>query len=373
MPRNVVITGGKGFLGWHLRCRLRALTDDTVVVLGRGDLADPARAAEQLALADLVFHLAGVNRGTDTAVFEGNIAAARQLIGALRVKGCAPQLVCANSIHATGPTPYGRGKAQAVSELREWAAGVDAPIADVRLPNLFGEHGRPHYNSVVATFCHQLARREQPTVERDAELPLLHAQQAAHALVEAVGVSGAISPEGSRRTVTWIRDRLTMLASVYRDGDFPDLADTLDRDLFNTYRSHCFPEAYPMVQPTHGDERGRLFECARSHGGQGQTIVSSSYPGITRGQHFHLHKVERFLVMAGEAQIALRRLFDDSVVRFDVRGTEPMAVDMPTMWAHSITNTGRDELHTLFWAGDLFDPKEPDTFAERVEQPVGAP
>lgn len=363
---HAVITGGRGFLGWHLSCRLRALSNVEVTILGSGELGSLHRAAEVLASADVVFHIAGVNRGSDAAVLDGNVAAAQQLVAGLTAAKARPSVVYASSVHAAGSTAYGRGKGLAGELLVGWAAGAGTSCAEVRLPNVFGEHGRPHYNSVVATFSHLLATGDEPTVESDAEIQLLHAQQAADALISAVGSSGLSTPGGTPRRVTWLRDRLSDLARTYRSGDIPDVTSPFDRDLFNTYRSHCFPDAYPMPRQLHVDQRGALLECVRAHGGQGQTFVSSSHPGAVRGEHFHLHKIERFLVLAGEAQIALRRLFDDTVFRFDVAGDIPVFIDMPTMWAHSITNTGDGELTTLFWTADLFNPTQPDTYPERV-------
>ncbi|MCB0916895.1 MAG: capsule biosynthesis protein CapF, partial [Actinobacteria bacterium] len=138
------------------------------------------------------------------------------------------------------------------------------------------------------------------------------------------------------------------------------------RDLFNTYRSYTFPENWPIHPPVNGDQRGELFETVRAQGGEAQVFFSATRPGFTRGQHYHLHKVERFLVLRGTGEIRLRKLFSDEVVAFPVDGSRPAIVDMPTMWVHSITNTGSDELVTLFYADDIYDPNDPDTYPEEV-------
>jgi UDP-2-acetamido-2,6-beta-L-arabino-hexul-4-ose reductase len=236
-----------------------------------------------------------------------------------------------------------------------------ARFEDARLPNLFGEHGRPHYNSVIATFCRLLADGAAPRIDEDRTLDLLHATDAAAVLL---GLDKAAAPV--RCSVRQIAGRLTEFATVYRDGQIPALVSDFDVRLFNTYRSHCFPAHYPIALPRHSDARGELVEAVKAHGGGGQTFFSTTRPGITRGQHFHLAKVERFLVVRGEAEIALRRVLHDDVVRFRVSGREPAIVDMPTMWAHSITNVGTEDLLTLFWANEVFDPASPDTYAETV-------
>jgi UDP-2-acetamido-2,6-beta-L-arabino-hexul-4-ose reductase len=171
---------------------------------------------------------------------------------------------------------------------------------------------------------------------------------------------------GTPTTVQSVFDILSRFNGLYATGDIPSLLFPMDVDLFNTLRSARFPGHYPIVLSPRTDNRGSLVEVVRSHGGHGQTFVSTTKPGITRGEHFHLRKVERFVVLRGGARISLRKLFTDEVVCFDVTGEAPVIVDMPTMWVHNITNTGESELTTLFWAHELFDPAAPDTFPEPV-------
>lgn len=369
---KVAITGAEGFLGWHARCALKARGEDFVAI-GRAVTADSDRLDAALGGADAVLHLAGPNRADPTALREQHLGLARGLTGALDRMSARPNLVYANSIQSGNGTPFGDGKAAAAEHLVAWGQKTGTAVADVRLPNLFGEHGRPHYNSVVATFCHELANGATPVIEQDRVLPLLHVQDAIDGLLDAVGTDpepgdagGIREPEGRATSVSTLLGTLTGFRDVYATGDIPDINDPLHLALFNTYRSFCFPQLYPILPPLRADNRGHLFECVKGHGGQTQVFCSTSHPGITRGEHFHLRKVERFLVLQGTAEIALRRLFDDAVVRFQVSGTAPAIVDMPTMWAHSITNTGDDELLTLFWAHEILDPSNPDTYPEPV-------
>jgi UDP-2-acetamido-2,6-beta-L-arabino-hexul-4-ose reductase len=357
MPESLVITGAGGFLGWHVRVMAHAMGLPPAVCVGRDGIGD----VRSLDGVDRVVHLAGVNRGDDAEVFDGTVAAAEALARALRACTTPPKtVVFANSIHAGNGTPYGDGKAAAARILAEATRWTGATFVDQRLPNLFGEHGRPHYNSVVATFCRLIADGDTPRIHQDRELELLHAGDAAATLL------GAEPVPAEPMTVAQIAERLRCFATVYRGADIPELANRFDVRLFNTYRSHCFPRHAPIRLARRADPRGELVEAVRVHGGGGQTFCSSTLPGITRGEHYHLAKVERFVVIAGEAEIALRRLFTPEVVRFRVSGREPVAVDMPTMWAHNITNVGDGELRTLFWANDLHDPARPDTYPEQV-------
>jgi UDP-2-acetamido-2,6-beta-L-arabino-hexul-4-ose reductase len=363
MTGPLVVTGATGFLGWHVRVLARASGLPEPVLVPAADLRDARRLAGLLDGAGRVLHLAGVNRGEAAEVSGGNAELARALAAGLAACGTPPKaVVFANSVQAGNGTPYGDGKATAAATLADATRWSGSAFYDVALPNLFGEHGRPHYNSVVATFCRVLADGGSPRVREDRELDLLHSTDAAAMLL---GVEGAEAVRPNRRTVGQLASRLEHFADLYRTGDIPTLADRLEVRLFNTYRSHLFPANTPLRLIRHADARGDLVEAVRAHGA-GQTFCSSTRPGVTRGEHFHLAKVERFLVLHGEAEIRLRRVLHGDVLHLRVSGDEPSIVDMPTMWAHDITNVGRGELLTLFWSNDIFDPGRPDTYRELV-------
>lgn len=364
MP-SVAMTGMGGFLGWHTRGALRekGLTAQQIPV---GREFDSAVADAALSEASRLIHLAGVNRAGDDEIRDGNVLFAQQIADALRRSDAPPTVVVyADSIQAGNGTVYGDAKAEAADIRGAAASDLGLQFHDLRLPNLFGEHGRPFYNAVTATFCHILAEGGHPKVENNKELTLLHAQNAADLLIG----NASLEDQGRvevRETVSGLLERLAMFARVYRAGEIPDIATPFDRGLFNTYRSYTFETQTPIRLTRHADGRGSFFEIIRSHGGPGQSSFSTTIPGITRGDHFHRRKIERFTVLAGRATIALRRLFPDQVYRFEVVGDEPAAIDMPTMWTHNITNSGDEVLYTSFWTSDIFDPANPDTIAERV-------
>ncbi|MFF1571174.1 NAD-dependent epimerase/dehydratase family protein [Leifsonia sp. NPDC058292] len=362
---TIALTGANGFLGWHVRCAAHSagMAERLIAV---GDAYDSEQAASAVSDADTVIHLAGVNRAPDDEIVSGNRLFAEQLASAVLSAATPPRrVVFADSIQSGNGTPYGVGKQLAADILRTAAERVGAQFDGVLLPNLFGEHGRPFYNSVVATFSHLLAEGGEPEIVDDRELTLLHAQNAADVLLDESGAA-RIPSLTEAETVSGLLRRLSAIASTYAGGEIPDIADPFDRDLFNTYRASAFLASPAHRSTRNADARGSFFEIVRSHGGPGQSSFSTTVSGISRGDHYHRRKVERFTVLSGEATISLRRMFTAERVDLPVSGAEPASIDMPTMWAHSITNVGESDLYTAFWTNELFDPAHPDTIAERV-------
>ncbi len=365
--KAIGITGAGGQLGTYACARLQYHHQMAVHPADRAVMSSPSMLQAICAQSDVVVHLAGVNRGTDAEVAEGNPRLAQDLVTACHAAGKAPQIIFASSIHRDGSSLYGQAKAAASDILKSFCAESGAPYAEIVFPNLFGEFTRPFYNSFVGTFCHQTAKGETPTVNADAPIDLMHYRDAADAIADAIAnpETGVVRPKGVSTSVGAVAAKLAAFEADYATGVIPDLRQEFDLQLFNTYRSYLYPARYPIMLVRHADQRGSFFECVRERNG-GQTSFSTTRPGITRGNHFHFDKIERFLVLAGKARISIRKLYTDEVVHFDVDGERPCAIDMPTLHTHNITNTGPGELVTLFWSHDLFDPAKPDTYVEAV-------
>lgn len=373
LMNRVVVTGAGGLLGWHGAAHLHARNCAAsfkseplpfhLVTLDRAGFSDDAALAAALAGADAVLHFAGVNRGADAEVERGNIEIAERLAVACRAAGAAPHIVYANSTHAGTDSPYGRSKRAAGDIL----AAVTRRFTDLVLPHIFGEGARPFYNNVTATLIHQVTRGETPTVNAGGQVRLLHAGAAVEAAIGAFldGTTGELRPEPRPMGVEELLSRIQGFHAAYAAGVFPDLADPFDLALFNSYRAALYPDFFPRPLKLNSDARGVLFEAVKGGGG-GQTFLSWTEPGITRGNHFHLDKVERFLVLEGEAIIRIRRALGGPVWEYRVNGAAPSAVDMPTLHTHSIENTGDKPLLTLFWTQAIFDPAAPDTYADPV-------
>ena len=367
---KIGITGANGFIGWHLRCYLKTRNDvEEIRLAGREVFQSHEKLVEFVDGVDVIVHLAGVNRAEPKELVEGNSEPAAQLVKALEQVGNKPFLAYTSSTQAViVNSPYAEGKA-AVSEIfKIWATNSGARFVNLIVPHVFGEYGRPNYNSAVATFAHQVAAGEVPSVHKDGQLELVHVQDLVEQIINLFkqGVSGDIRVEGRATGVIEAADQLKLLHHTYVDeGQFPDLSEHFTRCLFNTLRGAIAHSERHRVVTKHEDDRGWLVETVKANSG-GQCFVSTTKQGITRGNHFHLRKVERFVVLQGKAKIQLRKLFSDEVISYDLDGNVPSYVDIPTMHTHSITNVGENELITLFWSDEFFDPDTPDTTFEEV-------
>lgn len=370
---KIAITGAGGLIGWHAAARVHAANcaarfkgmeaPHDLVLLDHAGFDDDAALHAAITGADAVLHFAGVNRAPDDVVEAVNPAIARRLAEACSITESRPHVVYANSTHATSDTPYGRSKRIAGEVL----SGIGGRYSDLVLPHIFGEGARPRYNNVTATFIEGVISGETPEINPEGRVSLLHAGAAAQAALDAIteGQTGTIRPVSRDIAVTELFELLRRFHADYQANIYPDLRDPFTVALFNSYRAALYPDGFPRPLKLNTDARGSLFEAVKGGGG-GQTFLSTTMPGVTRGDHFHLNKVERFLVVQGEAVIRIRKVLSDEVWEYRVSGAAPAPVDMPTLHTHSIENVSDTELLTLFWTHDLFDPANPDTFADKV-------
>ena len=322
---------------------------------------------ESLKNADLVLHLAGINRAEPDVVESGNCDIAKLLVRALTASNSKAHVVYANSTHAGADSPYGRGKQAAHKMLEAWANLSSASYTNFILPHIFGEKARPYYNNVTSTLCHQVVAGEKPTIHDGAAVELLHAGSVIDAMLLAYDSAqvGSIRIPGRSMSVSELYKQLLHFRIGNESNTYPDLSDDFIAKLFNTYRTVEYPSAFPKNIDLHIDQRGMLFEAVKGGGG-GQTFMSWTEPGIERGNHFHRTKIERFLVVSGKAEIRIRPLFEERIDTYRVSGDKPGYVDIPTLHTHSIVNIGDEPLLTLFWAHEIFEPESPDTYAHPV-------
>lgn len=369
----VLVTGAGGFIGRNLCAALRRLPDVEVVEY---DVGTPRSVLEgALPRARVVYHLAGINRPVDPSEFEtGNHGFTKELLGMIASAGARPRVVATSSTQAELDNPYGKSKLAAEDELRAAARDLGLEVLIYRLTNVFGKWCRPFYNSVIATFCYQTAHGEALRVDDPAkEIDFIYVDDVVREFLsclreEAPDSGGrawrSVEP-AYRRSLADIVSLLEGFCESRRTASLPDFRDLFSKYLYSTYLSYLEPEAFIYAADKKVDERGYLFELLKNPG-FGQIFVSRTKPGVTRGNHYHHTKVEKFCVIEGSARVAFRDLNTQRTICFDVTGQECRIIDIPPGWTHNITNTGDGELLTLFWANEPFDAERPDTFFEKV-------
>jgi UDP-2-acetamido-2,6-beta-L-arabino-hexul-4-ose reductase len=371
---RIVVTGANGFIGKNLVVRLNELANITVSSFVRGD--DMARLPELVAQADAVVHLAGENRPADEAAFsQVNAGLTSALCEAIQQEyattGRHVPLVLASSTQAERDNPYGRSKLAAEAAVKSLVQATGNHCVAFRLPGVFGKWCRPNYNSVVATFCHNLARDLPIQInDPDTSVKLVYVDDVVNALLSALEApspgytQAAVEPE---YTVT-----LGKLAAQIRA--FADCRSTLMservgtglvRALYATYVSYLPNEKFSYEVQQHADPRGVFVEMLKTPD-SGQFSYFTAHPGITRGGHYHHTKTEKFLVIKGEALFRFRHLLTDELVELRTSGATPQVVDTIPGWSHDITNVGDDEMVVMLWANENFDRQKPDTVASKV-------
>ncbi|MEP0189431.1 MAG: NAD-dependent epimerase/dehydratase family protein [Erythrobacter sp.] len=370
---RIAVTGAKGLLGWHAAARIHAQAcaarfrgenpEHELVQIDRAIFSDPTALSKALDGVGAVLHFAGVNRGDDAEVEAANPAIARDLIEGCKAAGITPHITYANSTHAARDIPYGRSKRIAGELLEAFAPSYTNLI----LPHIFGECAKPFYNNVTATLIAQIWAGEEPTINPEGRVQLLHAGDAAVMAIDAAleGTTGTLAPEGRDTGIVELHDKLRGFHELYTGNIIPDVSEPFDLALFNSLRSAAYPEHYPFALKVNEDHRGKLFESAKG-GNASHTFLSTTLPGKTRGDHFHCNLIERFLVVKGDAVIRIRKVLSDEVHEFRVSGDAPVAIDQIPLHTHNIENVGEKEVITFFWSHRMFDPATPDTYADPV-------
>lgn len=366
---NILVTGAAGFIGRNLALRLTELGH---AVLPATRATAESELARMAAKGDAVIHLAGANRPETEAEFDQvNDHYTAHLCALLRERADPVPVIAASSIQVVGDTCYGRSKLAAEAHLQALARDTAAPVNICRLVNVFGKWCRPNYNSVVATFCHNIVRDLPITInDPAAEVRLVHIDDVIDAWLTWLGTPGqgaqvtSVSPE-FRITVQELADRLKGYRAVRQTHTVGETGTGLGRRLYATYISYlpAADFAYPVTR--HGDERGVFAEMLRTEQ-SGQFSFFTAGPGVTRGGHYHHTKTEKFLVLKGHARFRFLNMDTGETHSLDTTGEESLIVETVPGWSHDITNIGEEELICMLWANEVFDPERPDTVAHSL-------
>lgn len=364
---NILVTGAKGFVGKNLIAELKNNGYNNILEFTRE--SDPSLLEKYTKECNFVFHLAGVNRPKDEEEFmEGNFGLTVHLLELLKKHNNKAPVLLTSSIQAEKDNPYGRSKKAGEDLLLNYYYETDAKVYIYRLPNLFGKWSKPNYNTVVATFCHNIARDLDIQINNpDAELNLCYIDDVLEEFLRALGGNPTLQddycvvPETHNIKLGELANLITSFKESRTNLDIPNMEDALTKKLYSTYLSFIPEDKFSYDLKMNCDNRGSFTEFMRTPE-RGQVSVNVSKPGITKGNHWHHTKNEKFLVVSGEGLILFRKIDSDEIIEYKVSGEKLQVVDIPTGYTHSIVNVGENDLVTVMWANECFDPEKPDTY-----------
>lgn len=373
--KTVLITGSNGFIGKNLTVTLAQRKD---IIVTRFDLDDDQTTLSSLvAESDFIFHLAGVNRPQNVEEFTtGNAGLTETIVFLLQNQGKKTPLVISSSIQAAQDNPYGISKRKAEEAVFAYGRQTGASVYVYRLPNVFGKWCRPNYNSAVATFCNNIAN-DIPILINDpaVTMNLVYIDDVVNEFIAALDEKAHKGDNFCQvhpvHTITLgeIVDLIRSFKASRDERSVPDMSDPFTKKLYSTYLSYLPAEGFSYPLKMNIDDRGSFTEFIKTID-RGQVSINISKSGITKGNHWHHTKNEKFLVVSGEGTIRFRRVGSKDIIEYRVSGERLEVVDIPTGYTHNITNTGESEMVTVMWCNEPFDPERPDTFYESVETKV---
>jgi UDP-2-acetamido-2,6-beta-L-arabino-hexul-4-ose reductase len=369
---KIGITGQAGFVGTHLYNTIGLKENVERVYFEDTYFQDQQQLQSFVHQCDVIVHLAAMNRHNDPDVlYQTNILLVQKLINAMENEGVTPHIIFSSSTQEERDNKYGLSKKEGRVLFATWAKKHNALFTGLVIPNVFGPFGNPYYNSVIATFSHQLTHNEQPKIDVDSNMRLIYVGELIdviwNIIIDQKAEPEFIVPYTAEIKVSEVLSLLEGYKKNYFENSIvPEIKSKFELNIFNTFRSYINNlDHYAVSLTKHTDNRGSFVETVKTSIG-GQFSFSTTHPGITRGEHFHTRKIERFAVIQGKAEIELRRIGTDEVLHFELDGDKPSFVDMPVWYTHNIKNVGTTDLLTLFWINEFFDPTDPDTYFEKV-------
>ncbi len=368
----ILITGANGFIGRNLSATLKGLGYSRLLLV---DKETPnALFIDYVKEAKFIFHLAGINRPTDPREFiEGNVDTISKLIDTIKFTKSKAPIVVSSSIQALADNPYGKSKKAGEDLLLEFSKRYHHPIFIYRFTNVFGKWSRPNYNSVVATFCYNISRGLPIKInDENAKIALIYIDDVVSEMIRCLeGKTETI--DGILRVLPEYEITVGQLAKTIQGFALSRTTlvltnqhDLFQKKLYATYLSYVDENQFSYELKSHQDQRGSFTELFKTLE-QGQISVNISKPGITKGNHYHHTKNEKFIVVSGDALIRFRKVDDTKIIEYKVNGQKLQVVDIPPGYAHSIVNIGTQDLVTIMWASEIFDPLNPDTYPMEVD------
>lgn len=364
---KILVTGAKGFIGKNLIAELKNRNYIEIFEYNRD--TDPSLLDEYCKEADFVFHLAGVNRPKEQSEFmKGNFEFTSDLLNSLKKHNNTCPVMISSSIQAKLDNPYGKSKKAGEDLLFAYGKETGAKVLVYRFANVFGKWCRPNYNSAVATFCHNIAHDLPIQVnDRSVEMNLVYIDDVVNELINALENNENKTGEFCEVPVVYtitigeIVDLIYSFKKSREDKSIPNMADEFVKKLYSTYLSYLPEDQFSYKLKMNKDHRGSFTEFIKTPD-RGQISVNISKPGITKGNHWHHTKNEKFLVVSGKGVIRFRRIDSDEVLEYFVSGDKLEVVDIPIGYTHNIQNLGDSDMVTIMWANEPFDPENSDTY-----------
>jgi UDP-2-acetamido-2,6-beta-L-arabino-hexul-4-ose reductase len=363
---KILVTGANGFLGKNLVAELNNQGYTDLLLYSRKTSEDSLE--EFIKQCDFVFHLAGVNRPDNELEFmEGNYGLTSKLIEFLKKNDKNVPVLITSSIQAEKDNPYGKSKKASEVLLFNYSKETGAKVFVYRLPNIFGKWSKPNYNTVVATYCYNVARNLNIQVNSpETELNLTYIDDVLEEFIKALQGNPSEHNDYYKVPVSHsiklgeLAERILSFKESRNSLNVPNMGDALTKKLYSTYLSFLPEDNFSYELKTNKDNRGSFTEFLRTPD-RGQVSVNISKPGITKGNHWHQTKNEKFLVVSGEGLIRFRKIDSDEIFEYQVKGDMLQVVDIPTGYTHSIVNVGETDLVTVMWVNESFNPDKPDT------------
>ena len=371
--KKIGITGVNGFVGQHLFNTLLHNNNISLIPFQRNFFDDESKMDDFVQNCDVIVHLAGLNRSNDEEIiFNVNVNLTKTLISSLNRTKSKPHIIFASSIQENMNNVYGKSKKTARLNLKDWSLLNKSIFNGLIIPNVFGAFGAPFYNSFISTFAYQLINNQIPAINNDSEVNLIYVDELIKDIIDIINhpVSNdfQLIKHTNTKRVSEVLELLKSFKNEYLDkGQIPRLElNSFELNLFNTFRSHISKTYFPRNFTKHIDDRGLFVEVIRANSA-GQSSYSTTVPGITRGDHYHTRKIERFAVISGKASIKLRKVNSEEVIEYTLDGNTPSYVDMPVWYTHNITNIGNSELITIFWINEPYNEEDSDTYFMKVD------
>jgi UDP-2-acetamido-2,6-beta-L-arabino-hexul-4-ose reductase len=377
---KIGITGQSGFIGTYLFNTLGLFKGKYKRVPFSDSIFEEETALNNFVIeCDVIIHLAAINRHSDQNIlYKTNVGLVEKLISSCLKMNSKPHIIFASTIQEDRDNLYGKSKKTGRKLLESWARSNHSLVTGLIIPNVFGPYGSPYHNSVIATFCHQLTHIEKPRIEIDGELKLIYVGELVEKILHEIdnrfatilpnnNVQNILLEHSTTIKVSTLLELLEGYSSQYLlKGEIPRLDSPFQINLFNTFLGYIdHASFFPFKTKMAVDDRGGFSEIIKLNSG-GQISFSTTRPGITRGNHYHTRKTERFAVLKGRARIDIRKVGSKEIVSFHLNGNEPSFVDMPIWFTHNITNVGDEDLYTLFWINEHYNADDSDTYFEEV-------